>query len=411
MVVEATFDCAHTRRFLAGLWTTTRNPAGRDSVTAMPTDPSAPQLAPATRLLWRSPEVLHLELGTNAVTVEGLPPEAVGRIAVSPVSAHPRSHPDPIPSGPSRPRRRARPAADQPEVTAALGRLQEAGFLWTAEPMLSGPDRPGSGGPDADPRLHPPSPRLAAQLTSLSTRHGERAVRVLRARHESAVSVGGCDRVAVLIAALLAAAGVGRVYCTADGPARLHHAIPGGVAPSDEGRDLAAAAEDAVRRAAPEVDTTALPADHRPDLTVVALEGPIDDDRRAALHANGGAYLAVELGADSASIGPLVLPGLTSCLRCADLHRTDRDPAWPALAVQLALPRRYGPASDVALATLLAGTAALQALAFLDGDDPATVEGTLELRLPDWRLRRRTRPAHPSCGCMGSARPPPARRR
>jgi nicotinamidase-related amidase len=34
-------------------------------------------------------------------------------------------------------------------------------------------------------------------------------------------------------------------------------------------------------------------------------------------------------------VGPLVIPGVTSCLRCADLHRSDRDAAWPALAAQL----------------------------------------------------------------------------
>ena len=32
---------------------------------------------------------------------------------------------------------------------------------------------------------------------------------------------------------------------------------------------------------------------------------------------------------------PLVIPGVTSCLRCADLHRSDRDAAWPAVAAQL----------------------------------------------------------------------------
>ena len=33
--------------------------------------------------------------------------------------------------------------------------------------------------------------------------------------------------------------------------------------------------------------------------------------------------------------GPLVIPGVTSCLACADLHRSDRDAAWPAIAAQL----------------------------------------------------------------------------
>jgi hypothetical protein len=34
-------------------------------------------------------------------------------------------------------------------------------------------------------------------------------------------------------------------------------------------------------------------------------------------------------------VGPLVIPGETSCLSCADLHRSDRDAAWPAIAAQL----------------------------------------------------------------------------
>lgn len=37
-------------------------------------------------------------------------------------------------------------------------------------------------------------------------------------------------------------------------------------------------------------------------------------------------------------VGPLVIPGRTSCLQCADLHRTDRDAAWPAVATQLRVP-------------------------------------------------------------------------
>jgi hypothetical protein len=56
------------------------------------------------------------------------------------------------------------------------------------------------------------------------------------------------------------------------------------------------------------------------------------------------------------------------------------------------------------LATLAAAIAAAQALALLDGDDPATLDGSLELRLPDWRVRRRTWLPHPLCTC-GAARP------
>ncbi|HMA47001.1 MAG TPA: hypothetical protein VKP11_07365 [Frankiaceae bacterium] len=55
--------------------------------------------------------------------------------------------------------------------------------------------------------------------------------------------------------------------------------------------------------------------------------------------------------------------------------------------------------------------AALQALALLDGAPAASPDGrgapaatgaTLELALPDWRLRRRSWPVHPACRCAAA---------
>ncbi|MBE7187972.1 MAG: thiamine biosynthesis protein ThiF, partial [Jatrophihabitans endophyticus] len=213
----------------------------------------------------------------------------------------------------------------------------------------------------------------------------------------------GQPRLGAQVAVLLAAAGVGRVWCATRGSARLAHAAPGGVSPRDEGFELGDVVRAAVARAAPEVDTTPLPLDERPDLTLLVLDGPYDEDRRAGLHADGAAHLCLTAGPDGGVVGPLVLPGLTSCLRCADLHRADRDAAWPLLAAQLRVPRRYGTSSEVACAAVISGTATAQALAYLDGDDPACLDGTIEFHPPDWRLRRRTWVPHPACGCGGWA--------
>ena len=61
-------------------------------------------------------------------------------------------------------------------------------------------------------------------------------------------------------------------------------------------------------------------------------------------------------------------------------------------------------ACDVALSAVAAGTAVLQVLAWLDAapdsTPPATAGGTLELAMPDWRVRRRSWPVHPSCSCV-----------
>jgi hypothetical protein len=370
--------CAVTRRERA------------DDDRAGPSAPSAHfRLGPATRLLWRTAGSVQLELGSRGVVVDGLPPSIVGLLAA----------------------RTTTPADDDLVLHAderrALDDLHERGFLWQRPGPTTG----------SDVRLAPPAPRLARELTAVAVRFGEQAADVLRARRNASVVVRGCTGAAVHLAALLAAAGVGRVHCSTSpvnggtdggsgavqsGFARLLHAMPGGIEPGDEGTNLAAAAADAITRAAPETNTLPLPLDQRPDLTVLAADAPIDENRRAALHAARAPHLVVTAAPDHGVVGPLVVPGLTSCLRCADLYRRDRDPAWPALAAQLAVVPVRGVATDVALATVIVGTAALQALTFLDGGDPDCVDASLELHLPDWRLRRRSRPVHPECGCADS---------
>ena len=348
-----------------------------------PAQPAVPVLNPAVRVLWRGRDVVQLELGARAVVVEGVDSDTVGLLAgrrgghAAVAGAVPTYGNATRPLGPA--------------TTALL----EGGFLWPGEDVADG---------NADPRLRPPAPRLAGELAALSPRHGAGSASVLLARRAFAVAVHGTGRTAAPIAAVLAAAGIGRLHVVETEPVTLRHALPGGLLPADEGRPFAAAVTDAVRRVAPDTDLTPLPIGRRPDLVVVACDEPIDAERRESLHARRCTHLTVRLNDDTGAVGPLVLPGLSSCLRCADLHRRDRDPAWGALAAQLSLPRRYGPASDAALATTIAGVAAREALAYLDGEVPATVGATLEIQLPDWRIRRRSWPAHESCECAAAVR-------
>jgi hypothetical protein len=335
-------------------------------MTGMPITSGRTQLPPAARLLWRSARAAQLEIGARRVVLDGVGTEAVRHLLGR----------DPATEAP-------------PPVAVLQHELLEAGLLWSRPEPTS-----------ADLRVTPPHPRLSAELTALSGRAGEHAARLLQARGRTSVVVQGSGRAGPHLAAVLAAAGVGRVHVADVATVRLSHAVPGGVLPTDEGACFTQAAAAAIRRQAPDTDCLPLPFGEQPDLVVLALDEPIDGERRDALHARGIAHLLVRLSCGTGSVGPLVLPGLTSCLRCADLHRLDRDPAWTALAVQLTLPHRASGASEVALATVIAGLAAVQALDFLDGGRPATIEGALEMQLPDWRLRRRTWPVHPDCDCM-----------
>jgi hypothetical protein len=138
-----------------------------------------------------------------------------------------------------------------------------------------------------------------------------------------------------------------------------------------------------------------------PDLTVLAPVGALDPQLPAALVRAGAPHLHLGIRELTGIAGPLVIPGRSSCLRCHDLYRTERDPAWPRVAAQLATRgRSEAPAVDVVLATALAAHAALQVLAFLDGTPPETVDGTLEITVPEGTLRRRSWRPHPECECQ-----------
>jgi hypothetical protein len=178
---------------------------------------------------------------------------------------------------------------------------------------------------------------------------------------------------------------------------------PAGFPAGDVDRSRATAATEALRRTAPEVQTGAPPPGRRPELVVLASAEPVDTELRNVLQGGAVPHLVAGVRETTAVVGPLVLPGRTSCLRCADLHRADRDPSWPVVAAQLAgVRRRRDEPCDVVLATVAAAVAALQALAHLEGHPVASAGATLELALPDWRLRRRGWQPHRRCDCGAS---------
>ncbi len=142
---------------------------------------------------------------------------------------------------------------------------------------------------------------------------------------------------------------------------------------------------------------------------LVVLTDTLVSDPRVLrdLHAARVPHLPVRVRDGTGLVGPLVIPGVTSCLTCADLHRSDRDAAWPALADQL---RRTVTAAD--RATVL-GTAAL-ALTQVDlvvramrddpdgadtGSAPITLDTTVEFDVGSGSVLTRRWSRHPACTC------------
>lgn len=128
-----------------------------------------------------------------------------------------------------------------------------------------------------------------------------------------------------------------------------------------------------------------------PGTRVLLLAAYRVDPRRAVdLVRNDIVHLPLVLDGVSADVGPLIAPGHTACLSCADAERRGDDPSWPLIAAQLlARPR---PVIDAALAAE-AGRAARHLLS-----GPID-EATRSLHLRADSLRRVWRMHRPSADC------------
>jgi hypothetical protein len=216
--------------------------------------------------------------------------------------------------------------------------------------------------------------RLAPELATAALAHGDAdgGARILARRQGACVRVEGMSRVGLYVASFLTASGIGMVISAGPPPAVL--SPPTGMAGP-------------------------APASRHPDLVILA-----DIHRRELpeiLRRGGVPHLAAAASEAIGVVGPLVLPGRTACLRCLDLTRAERDPAWPLILAQLTGGGADPPACDTVLAAAVATQAAAQALAFVDrpASASAVTNGTLELVLPDWQWRRRSWAQHDRCDC------------
>ncbi|KAA8888363.1 hypothetical protein F3087_15120 [Nocardia colli] len=137
----------------------------------------------------------------------------------------------------------------------------------------------------------------------------------------------------------------------------------------------------------------------RADLVVLADTMVTDPRLIEDLVQHRVAHLPVRIRDGRGVIGPLVLPGATSCLRCADLLRADNDADWPHLAAQLL--GRVGHASPAKIAAIaaLAVSEVDDILALSTRRSLATLDTTLEFDPATHRLGRRQWPRHADCGC------------
>jgi hypothetical protein len=309
------------------------------------------QIKPGLRTAWRAPDSLQIGLDPRrGAVLEGLTADdrgLVDRLARGLDDAA-------LPGG--------GPGAER--ARRLLGLLRSTDLLVAA-----------SRGRAQPPPAGPASRRLAPDAAVWGVVHpGDRdGWEVLAARSHRSVQVAGSGRLASALVDLLTAAGVGEV-------------TPLPAAPEPSPGDAA-------------------------DLVVLVRTAVADSVAGDRLLAADVPHLSVVVREAGIVVGPLVLPGGAPCLRCLDLHRTDRDPGWPRLLAQLPGRPSPGDAGETASSHLGAGLAALQVLAHLDAaaagpqarPRPAAVGATLEIDLPDGLVARRPWPVHPACGCAWPA--------
>ncbi|MFI6104367.1 ThiF family adenylyltransferase [Streptomyces sp. NPDC051310] len=298
-------------------------------------------------------------------------------------------------------------------MEAVLARLADAGLL----------DDAAVGDPAADALRAEDGTldRLRADLASLSVVHRDPggAIRRLAARRSMRVQVRGAGRVGAGVAALLSASGVGTVEVLDGGRVEPWDVAPGGLPAEAVGERRDAAARRLVGRSAPgtRVPRTARgpragrAACSEPGLSLVVVAprdglaayapDPLQADDWVA---TGTPHLYAGVVEATGVVGPLVLPGGTACARCLDLERADRDPAWPRMVAQWRSGRQSRvPACDLGLASAVAGLTAAHALAYLDGELPASTGARWETSLPalDWRSERIAPHTDCTCGAAG----------
>jgi len=140
-----------------------------------------------------------------------------------------------------------------------------------------------------------------------------------------------------------------------------------------------------------------------PDLVVLAAMGAICPDAGEPWLRRGIPHLPLVVQGHRVQVGPLITGGGGPCLSCLDLHRRDRDAAWPALLSQLAPQGPFLTSAPVSLESTLTamaiGAAAMIVHTCLDGQ-PVSCDLSLELSLPWPTIQNRRWLSHPMCDCL-----------
>jgi hypothetical protein len=330
--------------------------------------PLRPQLLPGLQVLERGADEIQIGLDPqHGIVASGLPPGVIDTLR----------------------------ALDGRRTVHSLLALAESEHTERLRDVLTGLTELGLLS-EADPPTHSSRPGVETGLWPL--RSGQSRSRAKTHRAHCSVVVKGNGRLAVALGMLLATAGVGHVDVAANGLV-TEHDVGSGYTDADVGVSRRKAAADALRRTNPATRTSRMSGgDRLPELVLLTDALVPAPELVSQLFHDGIPHLPVRVRDGIGIVGPLVVPGRTSCLRCADLHRTELDPRWPRIAGQLAGHSQQTDLADVHACAALAAAQTLRVLA-PDDDPPPVWNATLEIDSFAATVRHRGWPPHPRCPC------------
>ncbi|HET9172662.1 MAG TPA: TOMM precursor leader peptide-binding protein [Actinospica sp.] len=224
--------------------------------------------------------------------------------------------------------------------------------------------------------------------------------RALERRAWQHVVVHGLGLLGAQVARQLAAAGVGVVRPVDANPADHRDTGPGAIDPAHVGKRRQESVGRVIQRDTPSARIAPTHETRRADLVVVAPVERYPVELFESLMSDGVPHLLVRPAEDEVLVGPLVLPGRTPCVHCADLRLSESDPSWAQFLAQFGATRPGElPPGDTSLLLLGAAYAAHYALTLLDGGRPPILGSLISLRPPDAAPVRLGVAAHPACDC------------
>lgn len=150
----------------------------------------------------------------------------------------------------------------------------------------------------------------------------------------------------------------------------------------------------------------------RPDLVVIAAHFVIEPHRHELWLRRDVPHLPIIFGDQRITVGPLVEPGRTPCIRCLDLTRLDIDAAWIAIASQLAgrqaaseIPRLSWKSAMIAAHIVVDRFISPSFLGSNASGDSRGVAHPpaariIRVEVPSGVLSQSSAESHPSCGCL-----------